>query len=136
MIRLVVLCLRIDHAKVSVGFDPAKETEKGLKKEISGLRKSLEKVERDNAHHAQCWREARTESDKLKEEKEVVAREIEDLRRQLEAANIRAVVEYNRGVDVAARDYVNQMPIVKDAVWDTAWRRCLTKLEVDLASPH
>lgn len=86
--------------KVSVGFDRSKEMEE-LKKEVSTLQKTFEKAEWDNAYHAQRWREARMENDKLKEEKEADQREIEDLRHQLDAANIRAATEYDKGVEVA-----------------------------------
>lgn len=52
--------------KTNVGFEKAKENEKELKRENASLMKRVEKADKENAYHAQLWREACLENDKLK----------------------------------------------------------------------
>jgi hypothetical protein len=122
--------------KASVGFERAKDAEKELKKE----QKRAERAEKENAEYSQSLREAREEVEALKRENaelETKSGEVErDLRAQLTAAETKAEAEYDRAVEVITDNYRAQMPAVKDAVWEMAWRRCLSKLGVDESSPH
>ncbi len=58
-----------------------------------------------------------------------------DLRAQLGAAQAKAYAEHDRAVLSVTEHYRSQMPAVKDAIWEVAWRRCLTKLGIEESSP-
>lgn len=122
--------------KASVGFERAKEVEKELKKE----QRKAERAEKDYAAQSQLMEEARIEVEMLKRENADLKKKSEevegDLRQQLATALVMAEKEYDRAVLVITDNYRAQMPMVKDAVWEAAWRRCLTKLEIDGSSPH
>lgn len=59
-----------------------------------------------------------------------------DLREQLAIAQMKVEVEYDRAVVVITDNYQAQMLVMKDAVWEMAWRRCLSKLGVEDSSPY
>jgi hypothetical protein len=122
--------------KASVGFERAKDADKELRKE----QKRAERAEKENAEYSLLLKEARAESEMLKGENGDLRRKLEEvehgLREQLAAAESKAEAEYDRAVEVITDNYRAQMPAVKDAVWEMAWQRCLSKLGVDESSPH
>lgn len=122
--------------KASVGFERAKDAEKELRKE----QKRADRADKENAEYSQLLKEARAETEELKGENGDLSRKLEEvehgLREQLAAAEAKAEAEYDRAVEVITDNYRAQMPAVKDAVWEMAWRRCLSKLGVDESSPH
>ncbi len=123
--------------KASAGFEKAKENEKELRKELVATQK---KAEKDSAAHAQLLRDAKEEIEKLQavlaEQKKQSAETEQNLRSELVASNFRAEAEHDKAVLEVTDYYRAQMPAVKDAIWEAAWERCLTKLGVDKASPH
>ncbi len=121
--------------KAAASMDRARDIEKELKEE----RKKSARAEKKMAEQSQLLLEAREEVEGLKKEKaetEQKANEVElGLRAQLEASQTRVEAEHDRAVLEVTENYRAQMPAVKDAIWEMAWRRCLAKLGVDETSP-
>jgi hypothetical protein len=55
---------------------------------------------------------------------------------ELASFEARAEAEHDRAVLEVTNNYRAQMPAVKDAIWEAAWQRCLTKLGIDKTSPY
>ena len=119
-----------------MGFERAKEAEKELKKE----QKRAERAEKENAQYSQLLKEARAEVEALRGENADLVKRSEEvelgLSNQLTVAEAKAAAEYDRAVLEVTEHYKAQMPVVQDAIWGAAWRRCLEKLGVDESSPH
>jgi len=122
--------------KASSGFERAKVVQQELEQE----KERADKAEEENAQFAQSLREARAEVEALRGENADLRKRSEEvehgLSEQLTAAEAKAEAEYDRAVLEVTEDYKAQMPTVQDTIWETAWRRCLTKLGVDESSPH
>jgi hypothetical protein len=122
--------------KAAVSMERAKDIEKELKEE----RKRSERAQKKMAEQSLSLQVAREEVEGLKKDNAELKQRTEelehDLRVQLDAAQAKSEAEHDRAVLEVTENYRAQMPAVKDAIWEMAWRRCLTKLGVEESSPH